>query len=147
MTLYVWLKFFHLVGLAAFLFAHGVSGGAAFALRGPLTANSRTLLRLSQTSSFISNPGLLLVIVTGVWMAFLGSWWGRGWIWAAVVILVLLLVAMGLIARPYYMARTAAGKSDEEVGQALSRTNPSAAAWVGGVGLLLLVGLMVLKPF
>ena len=130
MTLYVWLKFFHLVGLAAFLFAHGVSGGAAFALRGPLTANSRTLLRLSQTSSFISNPGLLLVIVTGVWMAFLGSWWGRGWIWAAVVILVLLLVAMGLIARPYYMARTAAGKSDEEVGQALSRTNPSAAAWV-----------------
>ena len=147
MTLYVWLKFFHVAGLVAFLFAHGVSGGTAFVLRGAVTANSRALLRLSQTSSFISNPGLILVIVTGVWMAFLGSWWGQAWVWAAIIVLVLLLVAMVLIARPFYIAREAAGKSDEDLGQALSRTRPTTAAWVGGVGLLLLVGLMVLKPF
>jgi uncharacterized membrane protein len=147
MTLYTWLKFFHLFGLTVFLFAHGVSGGASFALGTSASSTARQLLALSQRASFISNPGLLIVIITGVWMAFLGSWWGHGWVWAAIVILVALVVGMGLIARPYYMARDAARKSEEDLAQTLSRTRPQAAAWMGSVGLLLLVGLMVLKPF
>lgn len=147
MTLYAWLKFFHIFGLAVFLFAHGVSGGASFGMRNSAPSTARQLLALSQRASFISNPGLLIVVITGVWMAFLGSWWGRGWLWAAIVILVALLVGMGLIARPYYLARDAARSSDEDLAQSLSRTRPQAAAWMGSVGLLLLVGLMVLKPF
>ena len=62
MNLYAWLRFLHILGLAVFLFAHGVSGGAAFALRGPVSGYSRTLLRLSQRSSFVSNPGIVLVL-------------------------------------------------------------------------------------
>lgn len=147
MTLYAWLKFFHLFGLTVFLFAHGVSGGVSFAVRGSASSTARQLLALSQRASFISNPGLLIVIITGVWMAFLGSWWGRGWVWAAIVILVALLAGMGLVARPYYLAREAAKKSDEDLVQALRRTRPDLGLWIGSVGLLLLVGLMVLKPF
>lgn len=146
MTPYAWLKFFHLFGLAVFLFAHGVSGGASFGMRNGAPSTVRQLLALSQRASFISNPGLLIVVITGVWMAFLGSWWGRGWLWAAIVVLVALLVGMGLIARPYYLARDAAKGSDEDLAQSLGRTRPQAAAWMGSVGLLLLVGLMVLKP-
>lgn len=147
MTLYAWLKFFHILGLVTFLLAHGVSAGASLALRGPVSGQTRQLLTLSQRSAMFFYPGLLFVIVTGVWMAFAGSFWGRSWLWAAIVVLVLVIGAMVFIARPYYMAREAAGKSDEELAQALSRTRPIAAAWVGGVALVLLVGLMVLKPF
>jgi len=96
----------------------------------------------------VADPALLVVIVTGVWMAFLGSWWGRGWIWAAIVVLVALMSAMFIVvARPYYAARDSAGKSDQELAQALAPARPVAAVWIGSVGLLILVGLMVLKPF
>ena len=148
MTLYVGLKALHLLGVAAFLFAHGVSGGAAFVLRGEVSNDTRRLLRLSMVATMVSDPALLLVIVTGVWMAFLGSWWSRGWTWAAIVVLVAVMVAMFLIvARPYYQARDASGKTDGVLAQVLAQTKPMAALWIGGVGLLLLVGLMVLKPF
>src|SRR2546421_12842055 len=87
MSLYVWLRFLHLFGVAMFLFAHGVSGGAALALRAPGSAPSRTLLRLSERSSLFANPGLSLLLVTGAWMGFAGSWRGRVWSSAALVAL------------------------------------------------------------
>lgn len=146
-NLYVWLKFFHLLGIATFLFAHGVSGGASIALRAPVSAESRRLLQLSQRSSFISNPSLVVVIVTGVWMAFVGHWWGQGWLWATIVVLVVVLGAMGFIARSYYMARDATKEPDDVLGDRLSRGRPLAALWIGGLGLAVLIFLMVFKPF
>ncbi len=146
-NLYVWLRFFHLFGLAAFLFAHGVSGGVSIALRSSVSSDSRRLLWLSQRSNRISDPALLVVIVTGLWRAFAGHWWGKGWLWASLLVLVAVLVAMGLIARQYYMARKAAVQPDDVLADRLSHTRPLAAVWIGAVGLLLLIFLMVLKPF
>jgi putative membrane protein len=146
-NLYVWLKFFHLFALAVFLFVHGVSGGASLALRAPVSTESRRLLKLSQRSGIIANPSLLVVIVTGVWMAFAGHWWGQGWLWASLVVLVALLGAMGFIARPYYMARDAAEQPDDVLWDRLRHTRPLAAIWIGGLGLAVLVFLMVFKPF
>lgn len=145
MTLYVWLKLFHLLGLVVFLFAHGVAGGASFAIGRTVQADTRRLLRISQISAIVANPGLLVVIVTGVWMAFLGSFWSRGWPWAVVVILTLTIAMMVFVSRPYYQARDS--KSDDVLSQALSHVQPRAAAIVGGAALLLLVFLMVVKPF
>ena len=109
MSLYVWLRFLHIFGVAVFLFAHGVSGGAAFALRGPVSGHSRALLRLSERSSIFANAGLVLILATGIWMAFAGSWWGRVWPWAAVVVLLAVAAFMGFIANAYRYARGAAG--------------------------------------
>lgn len=147
MSLYVWLKFLHILGLAMFLFAHGVSGGAAFALRGSVSGNTRALLRLSQRSSFVSNPGLVLLLVTGIWMAFAGSWWGRLWPWASIAVLVAVLAVMGYVSRPYYLAREASGGSDDALAEHLRRARPMLALWVGLVGVVILLGLMVFKPF
>ena len=146
-NLYVWLRFFHLFGLAVFLFAHGISGGASLLLRSPVSPDARKLLRLSQRSSFISNPALLIVIITGVWMAFEADLWGRAWIWVGIVVLVAVLGAMGFISRPYYIARDAAKESDDVLAQRLSRTRPIPALLIGAVGLAVLIFLMVLKPF
>ena len=147
MNLYAWLKLFHLLGLAVFLFAHGVAGGASLALRAPVSDYSRRLLQLSRRSAMVANPGLLVVIATGVWMAFMGEFWGRGWIWAAIAILVVLIAIMVFIARPYYLAREAAGQSDQALSEVLNRTRPMPALWIGGAGIVVLIALMVLKPF
>ncbi len=147
MSLYDWLHFFHVSGLAIFLFAHGVSGGASLATRGSVAPYTRQLLQLARRSNVIANPALLLVILTGVWMTFLGAWWGRGWVWASIVVLIVVIAAMFYVARPYYVARAVANQSDEVLSKQLQRTRPLTAVWVGGLGVLLLIGLMVLKPF
>jgi hypothetical protein len=138
--------FLHITGVALFLFGHGISGGTSIALRWKIGAEaSRTLLQLSVWSYRISYPGLLLLLVTGVWMGFDGSWWGRGWIWASIVVLVITAVVMGFFSRNYHMARAA--KTDTEVSTNLASVRPEAIALIGAAGVFVLLFLMVFKPF
>jgi uncharacterized membrane protein len=147
-SLYVWLRFIHLVGVGAFLFGHGISGGASLALRArPAAEVSRALLQLSIWSYRISYPGLILVIATGVWMGFAGSWWGRGWIWASIAVLVVLFGLMSFVSVPYHRARDSAKEDESALVQRLDRTRPLMAVWIGAIGILALFFLMVFKPF
>jgi hypothetical protein len=148
-SLYVWLKFLHLLGLGVFLMGHGVSAGASIVLRGrPLDTLSRSLLQVSIRSESVAFPGLLLVLVTGVWMGFLGSWWRTGWIWTTIAILVLVTVLMGFWADPYRRARGTQEDSQDRAGDvALARTRPLTMLWVGVVALVAMLFLMVFKPF
>jgi uncharacterized membrane protein len=145
--MYSWLLFVHVLSLGAFLFAHGVSGGASFLLRGPVTGATRNLLRVSQMSGMIADPAIILVLITGVWMTFAGNLQGRIWPWLSLGILLGTFAAMVFVARPYYMAREAAKGSDDEVAARLANTKPELAAVVGVVTLVILFGLMVFKPF
>jgi hypothetical protein len=147
MSLYSSLVFFHIAGLMAFLFGHGVSGGASLALRGPVSGSTRSLLRLSQRSAMVSNPALLVTLITGIWMTFAGHWSSMVWPWASLVILVVVGAAMFYIARPYYRARDAARGPDDALARLLSMTRPLLALWMGVVALALLLWLMVFKPF
>ena len=145
-NLYAWLKFLHLMGLAIFLFGHGVAAGNALALRArPAAAVSRALLNLSIRSYALTYPGLLILIVTGVWMGFLGSFWRSGWIWTAVAILVVLFVVMGALSVPYHQARDA--KDDGVLDSTLGQARPIAISLVGAIALLALIFLMVFKPW
>jgi hypothetical protein len=147
MSLYAALNFAHLLGVAVFLFAHGVSAGASLLLRHQVAASARQLLELSRRSTIVANPALLVIIITGVWMGFVGSWWGHGWIWVSIVVLVLVIASMFYVARPYYLARDAAKDSDQALIDSLGRTRPLLAAWIGGGGVVVLITLMVFKPF
>ncbi|HKW69433.1 MAG TPA: hypothetical protein VJP81_02525 [Candidatus Dormibacteraeota bacterium] len=51
------------------------------------------------------------------------------------------------IARAYYLARDAINGSDDVLAQRLSATRPMLAVWVGAIGPLMLLVLMVFKPF
>ena len=146
-SLYSWLRFVHLLGLALFLFGHGITAGTSLTLRArPDPAVSRTLLNLWIRSYALAYPGLLLLLVTGVWMGFLGNWWRWGWIWTAMGILVALFAAMGALSVPYHKARDA--KEDDVARESsLGGARPAVLSWVGAVGLLALIFLMVFKPF
>ena len=147
-NLYVWLKFFHVLGVGMFLFGHGISAVTSFAVRGrPADAATGALLRASIRSGAISYPGLLLLIGTGVWMGFAGSFWRTGWIWAAIVVLVVTLVVMGALSRHYHMARDALAKNEAGADAELERARPVPIAVVGTMAIVLLIFLMVVKPF
>jgi len=149
-SLYLWLKYVHLLGLTLFLLGHGVSAGCSLVLRRPLSDAARaSLLQLSIRGNFVSFPGLGLLLVTGVWMGFVGSWWHWGWIWAAIVVLVAVAVAMSAQSVPYHKAREAVGgtKPEGELESQLKGARPVVMAVIGTVGLVVLIFLMVFKPF
>ena len=147
-SLYLWLRFLHLAGLGVFLFGHGMAGGASLALRNrPAGEVSRALLQLSIWSYRIAYPGLGLLILTGVWMGFIGTWWGRGWIWASIAILVIVFGLMTYLSTPYHRSRDAVKEADSVLAERLGRTRPELVGVIGAVGIVVLLFLMVFKPF
>ena len=145
-SVYRWLLFFHLAGLSVFLVVHGFSAAAAFGLRRrPGPAESRLLLQLSLQTAWVAYPALLVLVGTGVWMGFLGHWWGQAWMWTAIGVLILLVLAMGFLADPYRNARSA--ETDEKLAAAVAQTRPLTVTWLGAIGFAAILFLMVLKPF
>jgi hypothetical protein len=160
--MYPYIVLLHVVGAFVFALAHGVSVAVGLRLRG---ARSREqvaeLLTLSGMAIGGLYVGLLLLLVGGVWAGFAGDHWGRLWIWVALAILVVVIVAMYAIATPFYARmRVAAGVLTDpnqvakfgEIGpDELARMGTSARplwlALIGGVGLLAILWLMVVKPF
>ena len=149
-NLYIWLKFFHIVGIGAFLLGHGVSAGTSLMLRrASIDAVRAALLRVSIMSAVVYYPALVLIIGTGVWMGFEGHLWGSKWLWTAIGVLVVVFVVMSAMSVPYHKARDAANAKPptEDLEPLVKRARPIELAAVGTIGLLVLFFLMVLKPF
>lgn len=131
-SLYSWLLFIHLLGVFVFLVGHGFAGVAA------LTRNT-AVLGAQLAADRIGLPGLGVTVLSGIWLGFIDNAWGRGWIWAAIVILVAISALMGFMSLPYHRARE---QKAEPVG-----SRPVTMTWTGGLALLLILFLMVFKPF
>lgn len=164
MFVYNWLVFLHVVGVLSFMLAHGVSVSVAFALRHERhTERVRALLELSANSYGLMYISLLVILVSGVIVTFLGGYWNRGWIWISLILLIAISAAMGALGGRFYSeARKAAGlpyheqgkafpaqpaRSPEEVEAVLAKANPILLAVIGLGGLLVIVWLMMFKPF
>ena len=159
---YAWWVYLHIVGAFAFVFGHGASGLAAFRIRATRDpAQIRTLLDLSSMALGLTYVGLLLLLIGGIAAGIAGEHFSRGWIWAAIVILVVIIVAMYAMATPFYgQLRVAAGvrakdpKVDPnptidqaQIDTLAASSRPMVLLAIGGVGLILILWLMVLKPF
>jgi hypothetical protein len=162
--LYIWLNYLHVLGIFGFLMAHGISAGVAFALRSERNLERvRALLSLSAGSYGVMYLSLLVLLVSGIVNGFLGRWWGQGWIWVSLGLLVAILVAMfGMGSRTYGAARKASGlpnyesgktnppletASDEEIDAILKTGQPVLLTGIGAGGLALIAWLMIFKPF
>jgi plastocyanin len=151
-----WWLFLHIGAVLFFLGAHGASMTMLFRLRKERDPSKiDAYLQLSATSTRGLYAGILLVIVTGVIAGFTGHWWGYGWIWVALGVLVLTTFVMQAIAAPYYrrvgvVARAMAGGSaavtDEQFDQLLREPRPMAVLGIGVVALGLILYLMIFKP-
>jgi hypothetical protein len=160
--MYAYIVLLHVIGAFVFALAHGVSIAVSLRLRmvkdrGEITG----LLALSQLSVGGLYVGLVLLLVGGVWAGFAGDHWGHAWIWVALGILVVIMFAMYAIATPFYARmRVAAGVvtdpsqieragpiGEGELVRMAASGRPLALAAIGGIGLLVILWLMVVKPF
>ena len=159
-----WFVVAHVLGAFLFVAAHGVSMGAALKLRGEHDRGRvATLLQLSQSGLGIMYVGLALLVAGGIAAGFSGDRWGELWLWAAIGVLLVVAVAMYAMGTTFYMRlRTGLGipaadgkvresmeppLSEAQVDALLDSSRPYVLALIGGIGLVIIVWLMVAKPF
>ncbi len=156
--------FLHVVGVFGFLLAHGVSVAMAFALqRERKLERIHAVLDLSSGSFGVMTVSLLLLLITGIIAGIMGNWWGRGWIWLSLGLLVAIWMIMGFFGSRHYAGiRKATGfpyleygkqrpagepASPEAMAELLARPRPMLLAVTGVGGLVIILWLMMFKPF
>src|SRR2546422_5788817 len=120
--MYRWIVFIHIASVLGLLLVHPVT--VAFHLKEERNdARIRELLEVSEAASTLRWIFFGLTLASGIVLGFMGSFWGTAWIWAALVIFILIGVVMNL-----YGGRTidriADTPDDAQMGRLLPRVNP-----------------------
>jgi uncharacterized membrane protein len=148
----LWWRYLHIAGAFGFLAAHGVAVAVAMRLRRERDpVRCRAILDLSRASRPWMYASLVVLIVAGVIRGTQLHAWGQRWIWAALALLVAMLVAAVPLAVPYYArVRRAVAEGAEtdpaELERLLRSPRPLVILWVETAGLLVILWLMIFKP-
>jgi uncharacterized membrane protein len=140
-----------------------VSAGVALKLRGERDIpRVQALLDLSRFATNGMYGSIFALLIAGLTAAFIAGLWGKGWIWAAIVLLLVMFAAMYARASTWFRdLRRAAGQPYETGKGAQAAERPNAAmlttlinssrpmeiAAIGYGRLVLILWLMVMKPF
>jgi hypothetical protein len=163
----VWLKFLHILGALGLVLTHGASAAVSFKLRGERDrVRIQALVELSAVYLNAFYISLAVVLIAGILTGIAGGYWtsGQFWIWASLVLFIATTVGMYLLATPWFVSvRHAVGVAtyqdlrsgtppplplgDTELAELLASRRPFAIAAVGLGAIVLLVFLMVFKPF
>ena len=162
--MYLWIVFLHVLAAFAYMMAHGVAANVAFKLRSETNRERiAALLDLSAMDFNLMYLALLVILVAGIALGFMGDWWGRVWIWLVMVLIVGKVFAMFMMGvRSFTQLRKAAGlpyfegmkphpalppASPEEIAGCAASINPIPITAIGFGGLAVMVWLMMFKPF
>jgi hypothetical protein len=159
-----WLVFLHTLSAITFFLAHGTSMAMAFQLRKETDfARIRAMLDMSMTTVPVMFFSFLGMGLTGLIMPFILKLWGKGWIWASIVLMVIVFFQMvSMNERRYkhlrrmvglpYMIRGDRFPAEEPASQAdveahLKKMTVNDLVIVGYVIPMIVLWLMVFKPF
>jgi hypothetical protein len=162
--MYKWVVFLHVFGSMSFMLSHGGSTIMAFVLRKERSKERmKALLDLSGYSWAAFALTFLVLLASGIAAGILGRWWGQGWIWTSLGILLAMSVYMGWASRaqyhklrkvlgmPYFEGRgdqpALEPASDEEINAAQEALQPGLLGVIGLGSTAVIVFLMMFKPF
>lgn len=158
------LVFLHVLGAFMFVAGHGVSMFTVFQVR---KEQDRTklaaLLDLSGWSLAVAGIGLLVLLVSGIVAGIMLGSWGRWWIWISLALLLVVGLAMTPIGGAYLRGlRVAIGQrprnakegdpdpvpvSDGELAALQASRRPELLLWLGAGGFVVILYLMMFRPF
>ncbi len=152
-----WWLLVHLTGVLVFVGAHGVSMFVMFRIRGERDRQRiAELITFSGTTTRPMYIGLAILTVGGVGAGLTLHLFSQWWLWIAIGILLITIGLMSGLAKPYFRRITASCEirpsgvprvSDEELEQLLRSGEATVISVIGIVGLLLILYLMLFKPF
>lgn len=164
--MYSWMVYLHILATLSFLIVHGVSSVVAWRLkkqRDPATARAWLELNTNGVVIAVFYGSLLVLLICGVVAGFMGDWWGRGWIWLSLTLLIGIIISMFIIGSRYSGRLRKAlgmpwfdGRKEHPAGEpapieeihALLAGSPALALTVIGFGgIAVILWLMMFKPF
>lgn len=162
--MYSLFVFLHVLGVMGFMLAHGGTTVMTFQIQKERDLDRmRTLLDMSGYSWPGFALSFLLLAVSGIIAGFMGRWWSQGWIWVSVAILLGMSIYMGWSSRahyhklrkvlgmPYFEGRgdqpAIEAASEEEILAVQAKLKPVPLAVLGFGGTLVILWLMMFKPF
>ena len=159
--MYAWVVFLHVAAVLAFMLAHGIHVTAMWAMR--REPDPERMLTFFNDLPRPTGLRVLLtvVVLSGAIAGFTGSWWGSGWIWTSLALLVAIAVVMWRLGGEFYslmeeaaVAAIAARAADSSNPAPQAAYNAARRSWqtpalsvtgLGGVAIIL--WLMMFKPF
>lgn len=93
-----WLIFIHILGAITFFLAHGTSIAMALQLRRETDfARIRALLDLSMSTIVVMFIAFMVMGISGLSMPFILKIWNKGWIWASIVLMIVVFLYMAFM--------------------------------------------------
>jgi len=159
-----WLVFLHVLSAFTFFLAHGTSVAMAFRIRSETNFDRiRAMLDLSVSTIGVMFMSFLAMGLTGLIMPFILKIWDKGWVWASIVLMVIVVLQMGimnekryknlrkLVGLPYMQGNkelpAEEPASQEEVEEHLKKLRVGELVIVGYVIPMVVLWLMMFKPF
>jgi hypothetical protein len=159
-----WLIFLHVLAALTFFIAHGTSAAMAFKVRKETDISRiRAMLELSEYTIEPMFVSFLIMGLTGAILPFFTHIWDKVWVWASIILMVLVFIWMvGMNERAYKTLRRLVGlpyrqgskeypaeppASTEEVTAQLKKINLRGLVIVGYVIPAIVLWLMIFKPF
>ena len=113
------------------------------------------ILQLSAATVTAFYVSTLVLLAGGIGAGVVGQWFDQGWIWVSLGLLIGVGILMFPMARSHFrrirmvleLMETGTAVSGDDFARVLSAGNPALTAGTGFVAVLLIVYLMVLKPF
>ena len=154
---YAWIRFLHIVSAIGFVAIHGASIVVLYAIRNESDRSRvESLLGFSASTVVAMYTSLVAIVATGLWMGFeVPGYFQLPWYWLSLALLVLTVVFMFLVARPFGKRIRAACEirpsgvpriSDEELGQILRSKKTNVITAIGVIGFGAILYMMVFKP-
>ena len=162
MDVYPWIVFTHAACVLLFFIAHGTSMAVAFRIKRETDPGRlRALLDLSRASLGPATGVVVTIgILAGIVAGFMGEHWGRLWIWISLGLFIVVAGAMTpMVTFPLNAIRAAAGQPNprtpgvepaenvDELRRLQAAWNPVPIGITGIVAFLVILYLMMLKPF
>ena len=159
-----WLVFLHVLSAITFFLAHGAAAAMVFNVRSETDyARIRAMLDLSVSTFQVYMLSFVIMGLTGLTMPFLIHIWNKVWIWLSIILILFVTVWMGLVnEKQIKQLRRLVGlpymqgfnefpaepvSSPEEVAALLKKINPTQWALVGYGIPMVVLWLMIFKPF
>lgn len=159
-----WLIFLHTLSAITFFLGHGTSVAMAFRVRKESDfARIRAMLDLSESTLIVTFVAFLIMGLSGLVMPFILKLWGKGWIWASIILMFVVFFQMVFMnEKRYKILRKLVGlpyrqgnkifpaeppASQAEVDAHIKKLKVTDLVITGYIIPMIVLWLMVFKPF
>ena len=158
--MYVWVVYLHIVVIFLFLIQHAAEIRVSFKLREQKEPEGIFATYALMPANNVRNLRITysLIIMTGITAGFITPWWRQGWMWTALGLMIVIWIVMKRVSSIYLYAVDAiveqALKNKEDTsavnnfrGDLRARREPEILSVTSGIGGLIILWLMMFKPF